>query len=99
MKHVQRGELQSWTLIFAQMRNVAKKCFSANVPKVLIFGLLQPWTKINDKTAKICGKIAFPRYTEIRKVLNLGLKAKKTLQNETIPRTGHYVAIHVIMVT
>ena len=32
--------LQSWTLIITQMRNVAKKCFYADVPKVLIFGLL-----------------------------------------------------------
>ena len=29
---------------------------------------------------KICAKVAFPRY--IRKVLNLGLKAEKQLQNE-----------------
>ena len=40
--------LQSWTLIFAQIRNVAKKCFSANVPKVLIFGLLVRTGIIND---------------------------------------------------
>ena len=39
---------QSWTLIFAQMRNVAKKRFSANVPKVLIFGLLVRTGTIND---------------------------------------------------
>ena len=31
---------QSWTLISTHMRNVAKKCFSVNVPKVLIFGPL-----------------------------------------------------------
>ena len=29
---------------------------------------------------KICAKVVFPRYT--RKVLNLGLKAEKELQNE-----------------
>ena len=33
-------QLQSWTLISTHMRNFAKKCFSANIPKVLIFGLL-----------------------------------------------------------
>ena len=40
--------LQSWTLIIAQMRNVAKTCFSANVPKVPIFDLLVRTGKIND---------------------------------------------------
>ena len=29
-------ELQSWTLNSTHMQNMAKKCFSANVPKVLI---------------------------------------------------------------
>ena len=42
------GQLQSWTLMFAQMRNMAKKSFSANVPKVLIFGLLVRTGTIND---------------------------------------------------
>ena len=44
--------LQSWTLIFAQMRNVTKKCFSANVPKVLIFGLPVRTGTINDFSCK-----------------------------------------------
>ena len=30
------------------MRNIAKKCFSVNVPKVLIFGMLVCIGKIND---------------------------------------------------
>ena len=40
--------LQSWSLISRHMRNVAEKCFSANVPKVLIFGLLVRTGTIND---------------------------------------------------
>ena len=44
--------VQSWTLIFAQMRNVAKKCFSANVPKVFIFGLPVRTGTINDFSCK-----------------------------------------------
>ena len=40
--------LQSWTLISRLFRNVAEKCFSANVPKVLIFGLLIRTGTIND---------------------------------------------------
>ena len=44
--------LQSWRLIFAQMRNVAKKCFSANVPKVFIFGLPVRTGTINDFSCK-----------------------------------------------
>ena len=39
---------QSWTLISRLFRNVAEKCFSANVPKVLIFGLLIRTGTIND---------------------------------------------------
>ena len=41
-------ELQSWTLIIAKMRNLAKKYFSANVPKVLIFGMLVRTGTISD---------------------------------------------------
>ena len=40
--------LQSWTLISRQMRNVAENCFSAKVPKVLIFCLLVRTETIND---------------------------------------------------
>ena len=40
--------LQSWTLISRLFRNVAEKCYSANVPKVLIFGLLIRTGTIND---------------------------------------------------
>ena len=40
--------LQSWTLISRHLRNVAEKCFSADVPKVLIFGLLVRTGTIND---------------------------------------------------
>ena len=40
--------LSVFTLIITQMRNVAKKCFSANLPKVLIFGLLVRTGTIND---------------------------------------------------
>ena len=40
--------LQSWILISTHSRNVAKKCFSANVPKLLIFGLLVRIGTIND---------------------------------------------------
>ena len=40
--------VQSWTLISRHMRNVAEKCFSANVLKVLIFGLLVRTGTIND---------------------------------------------------
>ena len=39
----------------------------------------QPWTKVNGKTAKFAGKYHF---LGIRKVLNLGLKTGKPLQNE-----------------
>ena len=47
--YVKRNEIKSWTLISRHMRNVAeKKCFSANVPKVLIFGLLVWTATIND---------------------------------------------------
>ena len=42
------SEVQSWTLISRRFRNVAEKCFSANVPKVLIFGLLIRTGTIND---------------------------------------------------
>ena len=38
---------KSWTLISRHMRNFPEKCFSANVPKVLIFGLLVQGTN-ND---------------------------------------------------
>ena len=41
-------DLQSWTLISRHFRNVAENCFSANVPKVLIFGLLVRTGTIND---------------------------------------------------
>ena len=34
------AKLQFWTLISTHIRNMAKKYFSAKVPKVLIFGLL-----------------------------------------------------------
>ena len=40
--------LQSWTLNSRQVRNVAEKWFSADVPKVLIFGLLVRKGTIND---------------------------------------------------
>ena len=40
--------LQSWKLINRHMRNVAEKCFSANLPKVLIFLLLLRTGTIND---------------------------------------------------
>ena len=40
---------------------------------------LQSWQKINGQTAKFAGKYHF---LAIRKVLNLGLKAGKQLQNE-----------------
>ena len=40
--------LQPWTLIRGHKRNMAKKCFSANVSKVLIFGLLFRSGAIND---------------------------------------------------
>ena len=40
-------QIQSWTLS-AHMRNVAKKHFSTNVPKVLIFGLLVRTGTMND---------------------------------------------------
>ena len=43
-----KNKLQSWTLISRLFRNVAEKCFSANVPKVLIFGLLIRTGTIND---------------------------------------------------
>ena len=42
------SEVQSWTLISRHFRNVAEKCFSANVPKVVIFGLLVRTGTIND---------------------------------------------------
>ena len=41
-------QVKSWTLISRNFRNVAEKCFSANVPKVLIFGLLVRTGTIND---------------------------------------------------
>ena len=40
--------LQSWTLISRHMRNVAEKCFTVNVLKVLFFGLLLRTGTIND---------------------------------------------------
>ena len=40
--------LQPWTLISTHVPNVAKKCFSANVPKVLIFVLLVRTGTINE---------------------------------------------------
>ena len=40
-------QVQSWTLISRHFRNMAEKCFSADVPKVLIFGLVRTGT-IND---------------------------------------------------
>ena len=40
-------ELQSWTLIRGHMRNMAKKCFSANV-SLSIFGLLFQTGTINN---------------------------------------------------
>ena len=43
-----KNVVQSWTLISRLFRNVAEKCFSANVPKVLIFGLLIRTESIND---------------------------------------------------
>ena len=43
-----RCNQQSWTLISTHIRNVAKQCFSANVPTVLIFGLLVRTGTIND---------------------------------------------------
>ena len=45
---IQNLEVNSWTLISRHFRNVAEKCFSANVPKVLIFGLLVRTGTIND---------------------------------------------------
>ena len=45
-KHL--NNIQSWTLISRHFRNVAENCFSANVPKVLIFGLLVRTGTIND---------------------------------------------------
>ena len=41
--------------------------------------LLQFWQKINGQTSKFARKLHF---LGIRKVLNLGLKAEKPLQNE-----------------
>ena len=43
-----RNYIQSWTLIITQMRNAAKKCFSVNMRKVLIFGLLVRTGTINN---------------------------------------------------
>ena len=40
--------MQKGTLISRLFRNVAEKCFSAKVPKVLIFGLLIRTGTIND---------------------------------------------------
>ena len=40
--------LQSWTLISRHMGNVAEKCVSAKVRKVLIFGFLVRTGTIND---------------------------------------------------
>ena len=40
--------LQSWTLISRHFRNVAEKCFPANVPKVLIFDFLVRTGTINE---------------------------------------------------
>ena len=42
-------------------------------------GYLQFWQKINGQTSKFARKLHF---LGIRKVLNLGLKAEKPLQNE-----------------
>ena len=41
--------------------------------------MLQSWQKINGQTSKFARKLHFQG---IRKVLNLGLKAEKPLQNE-----------------
>ena len=41
-------KVKSWTLFSRHMRNVVEKCFSANVPKVLIFVLLLRTETIND---------------------------------------------------
>ena len=40
--------VQFWTLISRHIRNVSEKFFSANVPKVIIFGLLVRTGTIND---------------------------------------------------
>ena len=42
------AHLKSWTLISRLLRNVVKKCFSADVPKVLIFGRLVRTGTRND---------------------------------------------------
>ena len=48
LNHPFYSKLQSWTLISRHMRNVTEKCFSANVPKVLILGLVVPTGTMND---------------------------------------------------